>query len=152
MLRNPRVWLYAAGGWLILAGLAHLGAHVGTFVLERGVVGQREFAMNAMKQAFSTDPLQPSMWQVFRSFSASFGLLLLFAGAVDVALAWTRAAARTIRSIALLATVFWTLAFVPYAFVNPVIQPIVVALIAVPLHGIAFLSAMAEEEEAAATR
>ncbi len=71
---------------------------------------------------------------------------------MDVALAWTRAAARTIRSIALLATVFWTLAFVPYAFVNPVIQPIVVALIAVPLHGIAFLSAMAEEEEAAATR
>lgn len=147
MLRNPRVWLYAAGGWLILTGIAHLGAHVGTLVLERGITGQREFVMNAMKQAFSTDPLQPSMWQVFRSFSLSFGLLLLFGGAVDVTLAWTRAAARTMRSIALLATVFWTLAFIHYAFVDPVIQPILVALVAVPLHAIAFLAAMAEEQE-----
>lgn len=144
MFRNPRIWLYAAGGWLIVTGVAHLAAHVWTFVLENGMVGQRDFAMNAMRQALSTDPLQPSMWQLFRSFSVSFGLLLLFAGTVDVVLAWTNAAARTMRSITLLGTVFWTLAFIPYAFIDPVLQPILVAIVAVPLHGIAFLTATEE--------
>lgn len=144
MLRSPRVWLYAAGGWLIVTGLAHLSAHVWTFVLENGMVGQRDFAMNAMRQALSTDPLQPSMWRLFKSFSVSFGLLLIFAGAVDVVLAWTGAAPRTLRAFALLGTVFWTLAFVPYAFLDPVLQPILVALVAVPLHGIAFLTASEE--------
>lgn len=144
MLRNPRIWLYAAGGWLIVAGVAHMVAHVWTFVLENGMVGQRDFAMNAMLQTLSTDPLQPSMWRIFKSFSVSFGLLLVFAGAVDVVLAWTDAAARTLRACSLLGTVFWTLAFIPYAFIDPVIQPILVAIVAVPLHGIAFVTAAEE--------
>ena len=141
MLRNPRVWLYAAGGWLILTGLAHCAAHVWTFVMEEGMIGQREFAMNAMKQAFSQEPLRPSMWRLFRVFSVSFGLMLLFAGTVDVLLAWTNAAPRTMKAFALFGTVFWTLAFIPYGFIDPVIQPIVVVIVAVPLHGIAYLTA-----------
>jgi hypothetical protein len=141
MLRNPRVWLYAAGGWLIVTGLAHSAAHVWTVVLEHGIIGQREFAMNAMKQALSNDPLRASMWRMFRSLNGSFGLMLMFAGAVDVVLAWTDAAPRTLRSVALLGTVFWTLSFVPYAFVDPILQTIVIAGVAVPLHGIAYLTA-----------
>ena len=141
LLRSPRVWLGVAGGWLILAGVAHTGSHIWTFVLEQGMVGQREFAMNAMKQAFSLDPLQPSMWSLFRSFSVSFGLLLLFSGTVDVVLAWTNAEPRTLRTFALLGTLFWTLSFIPYAFIDPVIQPIVIVVVAVPLHGIAYLTA-----------
>ena len=141
LLRSPRVWLGVAGGWLILAGVAHTGAHIWTFVLEQGMVGQREFAMNAMKQAFSLDPLQPSMWRLFRSFSVSFGLMLLFSGTVDVVLAWTNAEPRTMRTFALLGTLFWTLSFIPYAFIDPVIQPIVIVVVAVPLHGIAYLTA-----------
>jgi hypothetical protein len=135
------VWLYAAGGWLILAGLAHTTAHVWNVVLENGMGGQREFAMNAMKQAFSTEPLQPSMWRTFRALSVSYGLLLVLAGGVDVALAVSEAGGRVVRAVTLLATVFWTVAFVPHAFVDPVAGPLVVALVAVPLHGIAFLTA-----------
>jgi hypothetical protein len=148
LLRSPRVWLYAAGGWLILTGLAHMSAHVWVYVLEEGISGQHAFAVNAMKQAFSLDPLQPSMWRQFRVFSVSFGLLLLFTGLVDVALAWTNADPRTLRTVSLLATVFWTLAFIPYAFVDPVIQPIVVTIVAVPLHGIAYLTAGEEAARA----
>ena len=145
MLRNPRVWLYAAGGWLVLTGLAHFAAHTWIFVLENGMVGQRDFAMNAMRQAISPDPLQPSMWRLFRSFSVSFGLLLLFAGAVDVLLAWTGAAGRTLKTVSLFQTVFWTAAFIPYAFIDPVMQPIVVAMVADPMHGAAYLSATVRE-------
>lgn len=141
MLRSPRVWLFAAGGWLIVAGLAHAAAHVWTFVLENGMVGLREFAMNAMKQAQSPDPLRPSLWRQFRLFSVSFSLLLLFAGSVNFLLAWTRAPLDFVRTFTLFATVFWTLAFIPFAFVDPVIQSIVVAAVAVPLHAIAFVTA-----------
>jgi hypothetical protein len=40
-----------------------------------------------------------------------------------------------------LGTVFWTAAFIPFAFLHPVVQPIVVAAIAVPLHALAWLTA-----------
>ena len=148
MLRNPRVWLYAAGCWLILTGLAHTAVHVWTLVMEEGMIGQTEFAMNAMKQAFSQEPLRPSMWRLYRVFSASFGLMLLFAGAADVLLAWTNAAPRTLKTFALFGTIFWTLAFIPYGFVDPVIQPIVIVTVAVPLHGIAYLTASETASEA----
>ncbi len=149
VIRSPRVWLCAAGGWLILVGLAHTGAHVWTFVLENGIVGQREFAMRAMQQAYSLDPLQPSMWTLFRSFSVSFALLLLFAGSTAVVLAWTGSPARTLRAYALLGTVFWTVAFILFAFVDPVIQPILVTVVAVPLHALAWVTAnqVAKEDE-----
>ena len=147
MLRNPRVWLYAAGGWLVLMGLVHTGVHVWTFVLENGILGQREFAMNAMKQATSLDPLQPSMWTTFRAFSVSFSLLLLFSGSTAVMLAWVGSPPGILRSFALFGTVFWTAAFIPYAFVDPVIQSIVVAVIAVPLHALAWLTADQEVKE-----
>lgn len=144
MLRNPRLWFYLAGAWLIVAGLAHTTAHIWTFVLENGMLGMREFAMNAMKQAPSTDPLAPTLWRQFRLFSVSFGLLLLFAGSANVVLAWTKAPTRTLKAFALFATVFWTLAFIPFAFVDPVIQSIVVAALAVPLHGLAYVTAAQE--------
>ncbi len=48
---------------------------------------------------------------------------------------------QVLRSYALLGTVFWTAAFIAFAFVDPVIQPIVVAAIAVPLHALAWLTA-----------
>jgi hypothetical protein len=122
-------------------GLVHTGVHVWTFVLENGILGQREFAMNAMKQAYSLDPLQPSMWTTFRAFSVSFSLLLLFSGSTAVMLAWVGSPPRILRSFALFGTVFWTAAFIPYAFVDPVIKSIVVAVIAVPLHALAWLTA-----------
>lgn len=141
MLRSPRVWLYAISFWLILCGLAHTVGHVWSFVLEEGMVGQREFAMNAMKQVFSLDPLRPSMWRQWRMFSLSFGLMLIFAGSVPALLAWIDAPARVMRSYALFGTVFWTALFVPYAFMDPVIQALVVTIVSVPLHGLAYLTA-----------
>ena len=141
MLRNPKFWLYAAGGWLLLSGVTHGVMHTWSFALENGVAGMREFAINQMKQTQSFDPLQPSLWGQFRTFSVSFGLLLVFAGAVDMLLAWAHAPVRFIRTFALFATLFWTAAFVPFAFLDPVIQAIVVAAVAVPLHGIAYLTA-----------
>ena len=141
MLRNPRLWLAVAGGWLLLTGLAHTAAHVWAFVLENGIGGLRQFAMNAMKQARSPDPLTPSMWRQFRMFSVSFSLLLFFSGALDLLFALTDAPRRVLGNVALFGTVFWTIAFIPYAFVDPVIQSIVVASIAVPLHAIAYLAA-----------
>ena len=147
MLRSPRAWLYAAGGWLVLMGLVHTGVHVWMFVLENGLVGQREFAMKAMKQAYSLEPLQPTMWTTFRAFSVSFSLLLLFSGSVGVMLSWIGSSPRVLRSYALLGTVFWTAAFVPFAFVDPVILPIVIAMIAVPLHALAWLTADQEVKE-----
>ena len=144
MLRSPRVWLFAAGGWLLLGGVVHLAWHVWAVLLENGVEGQRAFAIGAMRQAYLVEPLAPSLWRVFRMLSASFALWLLFAGSVNVALAWTGAEARTLRAIALLGTLFWTAAFVPYAFLDPVLGALVVAGVAVPLHGIAFLTASEE--------
>ena len=146
MFRNPRVWLYAAGGWLVVTGAAHTAAHVWTFVLENGMVGLREFAMNAMQQAQSPDPLRPSLWRQFRMFSVSFGLLLFFSGAMSVLMASIDVRPATMRAFALFGTVFWTVAFVPYAFVDPVIQSIVVAAVAVPLHGLAYVTAAQIEE------
>ncbi len=141
MLRSPRVWLVAAGGWLLLAALAHSAAHVWYYVLENDLVGMREFAVDAMKQAQSLEPLRPSLWRQFRAFSIGFGLLFWFAGAGNLLLWWTRVPADALRIFTLLATVFWTLAFGLFAFVDPVIQPMLVAGVAVPLHGIAFLTA-----------
>jgi len=141
MLNNSRVWLYAAGGWLILGGVAHLGWHVWAYVMEQAMVGQSEFAMGAMKQALSTDPLRPSLWGQFRVFSASFGLMLLFAGCIDIVLAWTRAPLAMIASLSLLGTVFWTMAFLVFVAIDPVIQPILVSAVAVPMHTIAWLTA-----------
>lgn len=141
MLRSPRVWMYAAGGWLLLAGLAHATAHVWLFVLENEFYGYREFAMNAMKQAESLDPLRPSMWRQFRMFSVGYGLLLGFAGVVDIVLARTAAQSSVLKSVALLGTVFWTIAFGLFAFVDPILQAILVSAVAVPLHAIAYVTA-----------
>jgi hypothetical protein len=141
VLRNPRVWLVAAGGWLIVAGLAHATAHIWLFLLENELYGMREFAVDAMKQAESLDPLRPSLWTQFRLFSAGYGLLLFFTGVGNLLLWWTRVPAETLRVFTLLETVFWTFAFGLFAFLDPVLQPIVVAAVAVPLHAVAFLTA-----------
>ena len=146
MIHNPRFWLTVAGLWLIAAGCAHTAMHVWTFVLENGIGGLREFAVNAMKQAQSPDPLMPSMWRQFRMYSASFGLLLFFAGSINLLFARPDIPRSFQANVALLGTVFWTIAFIPYAFVDPVIQSIVVAFIAVPLHAIAYLTATLVEE------
>jgi hypothetical protein len=135
LLRNPRVWLWAAGLWLLLGALAHGAAHIWMFVMEQGFFGMREFAMNAMKQADSFDPLRPSLWRQFRMFS------------LDVVLAQTRASASVIRPVALLGTVFWTVAFGLFAFVDPVLQAILVAAVAVPLHAIAYVTAEQEARD-----
>ena len=58
-------------------------------------------------------------------FSVSFGLFFFFAGSVNVLLAWNSAPVRLVRTYALFATAFWTIAFVPFAFVDPVAQPLV---------------------------
>jgi hypothetical protein len=133
--------MYAAGIWLVLAGVAHTTAHVWSLVLENEMYGMREFAMNAMKQAQSTEPLRPTMWRHFRAMSMAFGLLLLFAGIADIVLAWTRAPDRTLAAFALVATAFWTVAFGLFAFVEPVLQGILVCVVAVPLHAIAYTTA-----------
>ena len=141
MLHNHRVWLFAAGLWLTLGGMIHLGLHLWHVVGEHAMVGYREFTMSAMRQALWPDPLQPTAWRVFRALSLSTGLLLVFAGVVDLLLAWTDAPPRVVRAVALAATVFWTLAFAPYAFVDPVALLLVVAAVSVPLHGLAWLTA-----------
>lgn len=148
VLRSSRLWLYVAGGWLILGGVAHLGYHVWGLVLENDVSGGlREFAMQAMKQAQSPDPLRPSLWRVFRLFSVSLGLLWLFAGIVDLVAALGDVPHRVRSMLSLAQTVFWTVAFVPFAFVDPVIQPMIVVGLAVPLHGIAYITAEAVVRE-----
>lgn len=147
MIRNPRFWLAIAGAWLIVTGLSHTATHIWSFVLENGVGGLREFAINAMKQVRSPDPLTPSMWRQFRMFSVSFSLLLFFTGAIDLLFARMDAPRSVVANVALLGTLFWTIAFVPYAFVDPVIQPIVVAFIAVPLHAIAYVAATLEGDD-----
>lgn len=147
MLRSPRFWLSIAGGWLVFAALAHTAAHVWFLVLENGMLGLREFTMNAMKQARSPDPLTPSMWREFRNYSSAFGLLLFFAGCADLLVARMDAPSRVRADFALYGTVFWTIAFIPWAFVDPVIQPLTVAIVAVPLHAIAYLVSMIEAEE-----
>lgn len=141
MLRNPRVWAFAAGGWLVLMGLAQLGLHVWGVALEQAMVGQRAFAMEAMKQAFFLEPLQPSLWRRHRMLSVSLGLFYLFAGSIPCILAWLRVEARVLSTVALFGTVFWTLTFVPYAFFDPVALPLATAAMAVPLHGTAWLTA-----------
>lgn len=140
MLRNPRVWFYAAGGWLLLCAAAHATAHVWLFVLENEFYGLREFAMNAMKQAESPDPLRPSLWRHFRMFSVGFGLLMAFAGLTDLLLARPGVDDEIRRLFALMSTVFWTVAFGLFAFVDPVLQALLVAAVAVPLHGIAYVT------------
>lgn len=142
MLRNPRVWLYAAGGWLIVCGVAHAYLHLASFGLERGLEGQQGFAIRVMQSAASLEPLRPSMWTLFRTYSVSLSLLLFFAGAADVLLAWLGAPPRILRAFGLLGTVFWTAAFAPFALVDPVLLPIVVSAVAVPLHGIVWLTAV----------
>lgn len=149
MLRNPRVWAFAAGGWLVLMGLAQLGLHVWGVALEHAMVGQRAFAMEAMKQAFFLEPLQPSLWRRHRMLSVSLGLFYVFAGAVPCVLAWLRVEPRVLSTMALFGTVFWTLTFVPYAFFDPVALPLITAAIAVPLHGTAWLTATLRRMEEA---
>jgi hypothetical protein len=141
VLRSPRFWLGVAGVWLVAAGLAHLVFHIWAYVLGNGVGGMREFAVAAMKQAQSPNPLRPSLWQQFRLFSVSFGLLQVFAGSANLVLAGSRPSNASLRAFALFATMFWTLTFVPFAFIDPVIQGLVVAMVAVPLHAIAYLTA-----------
>ena len=141
MLRNPRVWMYAAGTWLLGCAAAHATAHVWLFVLENEFYGLREFAMNAMKQAESPDPMRPSLWRQFRMFSVGFGLLLAFTGLTTVLMAGERTEDATRRSFALLSTVFWTVAFGLFAFVDPVLQALLVSAVAVPLFGIAYVTA-----------
>ena len=140
MLRSPRAWLWVAGGWLILGGLSHLTWHVWGLVLENETAaGLREFAMNAMKQAQSPDPLRPSMWSSYRLFSVSTGMLWILGGLLDVVFVTVDAPRRILGVLALVQTVFWTVAFAAYAFLDPLIQPLLVVAGAVPLHGIAYM-------------
>ena len=139
--------MYAAGGWLLLCAAAHATAHIWLFVLENEFYGLREFAMNAMKQAESPDPMRPSLWRQFRMFSVGFGLLLAFTGLTTVLMAGERTTGETRRSFALLSTVFWTVAFGLFAFVDPVLQALLVSAVAVPLYGIAHVTAERATED-----
>ena len=141
MLRNPRVWAFAASGWLVFMGLTQIGLHWWGVVQEHAMQGQRQFAMEAMKQAFFLEPLQPSLWRRYRMLDASLGLFYLFAGAVPGLLAWMRTEHRVLAAVALFGTVFWTLTFVPYAFFDPVALPLATAAVSVPLHGAMWLTA-----------
>ena len=140
-MRSPRAWLYAAGGWLIVCGLFHVAMHVWSFVLENELIGLRDFASDAMKQAISFGPLRPSLWHEFNLYSISFAMLLVFAGVVDMGVAALRAEPRLVRATGLLGTVFWTAAFVPFAFFYPVLTAIVAAGVAVPLHALVYTTA-----------
>lgn len=143
------MWLYVAGGWLVVGGLAHLGYHTWAFVLEnRTAAGLWEFAMNAMKQATSPDLLRPSMWSLFRIYGVGLGLLWLFAGTVDLVLAFSETPTRLLATLSFVQTAFWTLAFVPFGFMEPVAGPLAVVAIAVPLHGIAYLTASMDGRDA----
>lgn len=144
MLRNPRIWCYAAGGWLIVSGLLHLALHVWGVALEHAMTGQREFAMNAMRQAFFLEPLQPSLWRRYRMLDVSLALFFVFGGGVPCLLAWVRADDRVLAAFALLGTVFWTIVFVPYAFFDPVLLPLLTVAVSVPLHASAWLTAVQE--------
>jgi hypothetical protein len=139
--------MYAAAGWLLLCAAAHATAHVWLFVLENEFYGLREFAMNAMKQAESLDPLRPSMWRQFRMFSVGFGLLMVFGGVTGLLMAGERTPDETRRAYALTGTVFWTVAFGLFAFVDPVLQAILVSAVAVPLHAIAYVTAERAAEQ-----
>lgn len=141
MLLKPAFWLRVAAGWLLLCGVAHLAGHYWSLVLENGSVGMREFAMTTMRQVRSPDPLNPSMWRQFRLYSATLGLLLLFSGTVNWMLSARGTQISTMRRYALTATVFWTAYCMLCVFMEPVIQPLVIAAVAVPLHGAAFLTA-----------
>lgn len=144
MLRNARVWAYATGGWLLVAGGLQWAAHVWGVAGEHAMIGQREFAMDAMKQAFSLAPLQPSLWRSYRMLSASLGLFFVYGGMVPILLAWARVSAPALAGMALFGTVFWTLAFALYAFADPVLLPLVTAAVAVPLHALVWLTATYE--------
>lgn len=138
MLRNPRVWLHVAGFWLIVCGLAHGYVHVTSILLE----GRQDFAARAMQSATSLEPLHPSLWTRYGAYSVGLALLLIGGGIVDVLLAWMEAPPRILRAIALAGTLFWTVAFAPFAFLHPVLLPIVASALAVPLHGIVWLTAV----------
>lgn len=140
-MRNPRIWCWAAGGWLVLMGVAQLAFHVWGVALEHAMIGQQDFAMQAMKQAFSLEPLQPSLWRRHRMLSASLGFFFVFAGAVPMLLATLRSDDRTLAAFSLLGTIAWTGVFIAYAFFDPVALPLVTAALAVPLHGTAWLAA-----------
>lgn len=146
MLRNPRVWAYAAGWWLIVAGLVQLVSHVWGVHLEQAMEGQRAFAMDAMKQAFGLQPLRPSLWRTHRMLSASLALLLIYAGAVPIVLTLAGLSTRLLAVFALLGTAFWTAAFAYYAFVDPVVLPLFASGGAVVLHGLIWLAAAAERD------
>ena len=73
-----------------------------------------------------------------------FGLWALFASAVSFLLARSDASPRLLASFSLLSTVFWTLAFVAWVFVDPVLPPILAAAGVVPLYGLAWLTANQE--------
>jgi hypothetical protein len=145
LLRNPRTWCFAAGGWLLVMGLAQIGWHLWAVVFEHAMVGQREFAMNAMKQAFFLEPLQPSLWRRHRMLSVSLGLFFAFAGAVPLLLASVRAAPPVIAAFGLFGSIFWALVFLPYAFFDPVALPLATVALAVPLHGTIWLTATYQE-------
>lgn len=139
ILNHPRIWAWAAGGWLIVGDIAQAGLHLWQVAGEHGMAGELEFAMNAMKQAFFLEPLQPSLWRRYRMLSGSLALFFVFGGAVPCMLAWLRTDLRTLAAAALLSTVFWTGVFGFYAFFDPVVLPLAVAAVAVPLHATLWL-------------
>ena len=143
MLRSPRVWLYAVALWLTLAGLTQLCLHAWAYGLEQGMTSYGEFAVQAMRQARTADPLQPSLWRVFRAYSVSTGLLLVSCGITAGLIAREQVGPALVTAYGLAGTLFWTVAFLAYALIDPVILPLVTAGVAVPLHGIAYLTASA---------
>ncbi len=139
-MTQPRIWLRVAGAWLLLAGAAHMGWHVYSVVLEHGMIGLREFAMNAMKQAQFFEPLTPSLWLHYRLYGMLFSIFLLFGGSVDLILSTDDTPRAAQSRYALMATLFWTVTFGLIAFLTPVIQPLAIVAVAVPLHGAAYIS------------
>ena len=144
MLRSPSFWLRLAGGWLLIAGVAQLAIHLWSYALGHELVGLRELAMEAMRQARTTEPLAPSLWQIFRANGVTVGLLTGFLGVVPLLLAGPGAAPELRSSYAVAATVLWTVAFLLIALSDPVLLPMLTAGLAVPLHGLVYVTSEAE--------
>jgi len=127
-----------ASYWLLISAVGHSIGHYFYYIDVAGFTERRASLYAAMQGYVADGLLGTSMWEILQMFSLSFSLLLLFTGLINLVLDRLELSAAAFRKITVTNLSLWLLGLISFAFLHPVIQPLLIAGVAGVLYGLSW--------------
>lgn len=139
-MRLGRFFFKIGAWWLLVAAAAHSVGHYLFYIDESRFTPERLEVARRMQELVADPVLDGSLWRMLQVFSLSFGLFLLFAGVSSLVLLRGKPGGALLQRMAHFNAIFWGGAFVLIFLIYPMIEPLIIAGVAIILFGLARVS------------